>query len=68
MSKRNISLRIRKVHRLLAVPMTMLVVANISTRKLEINQIIENLTAVSMLLMTLTGFSLFLLTMKRTNG
>lgn len=67
MSKNQIALQLRKLHRGLSVPMTILVVANVSTRRYEFNAIIENITAITMVLMTLTGFTLFLLTMKH-NG
>jgi len=67
MSKNKIALQLRKFHRGLSVPMTAMVVANISTRKYEFNTIIENVTAITMVLMTVTGFTLFMLTM-RWNG
>lgn len=57
--------KIRKVHRLLSMPMLFLVIANVVTREMTVNTYIEPITAAYMVLMTITGTFLFIKTRRK---
>lgn len=56
---------LRKLHRLATIPMAILFPFNIATKNYDFHNIIELITAVSMIFMILTGVAIYILSMKK---